>query len=277
MEVVFTWLFAIYFFLSSAILYCVNAGICLIVAPFDPLRRAVHNFSCSWAYHYLQVNPLWKVEYFGVEQIKPNKSYVIISNHQSLADILTIYGLHRQFKYVSKSDIGKVPFIGWNMKLNQYVFLERGDLKSIKEMMRKCKEWLTKGSSVMLFPEGTRSSDGRMQPFRDGAFKLALDCNVELVPMVIDGTFPILSKESKCLKFKQTIRAVVLPPINPEDFQGRPGAMRAHVFDLMAKTLADLREVPLADVISKQSAKTGPEGSNQTALSSEPVQLTTKS
>ncbi len=236
MDVVLTWLFAIYFFLSSAILYSLNAVICLIVAPFDPLRRAVHNFSCYWAYHYLQINPFWKVQYFGVDQIKPNKTYVIVSNHQSLMDILTIYGLHRQFKYVSKSDIGRVPFIGWNMKLNQYVFIERGDLKSIKEMIRQCKEWLTKGSSVMLFPEGTRSKDGRMQPFRDGAFKLALDCNVELVPMVIDGTFSILSKTSKKLNFKQTVRTVVLPPIKPEEFQGRPGAMRTHVFALMAKS-----------------------------------------
>lgn len=248
MEVVLTWLFTIYFFLSCAVLYLVNALICLCTARFDPRRQAVHRFSNHWAYHYFAINPFWKLEYDGVEQIKPEKTYVLVANHQSLADILVLYGLHKQFKWVSKREIAKVPFVGWNMKLNQYVFLERGDMKSIKEMMRQCREWLNKGASVMIFPEGTRSPDGRLHSFRDGAFKLALECNVELIPIVIDGTHEILGKGQKSLKFKQRIRTKVLPPVNPADFQSQPGAMRAHVFESMASTLAELRQVAINQV-----------------------------
>jgi 1-acyl-sn-glycerol-3-phosphate acyltransferase len=142
-----------------------------------------------------------------------------------------------------------VPFVGWNMFLNQYVFLQRGDLKSIKEMMQACRDWIMKGSSIMLFPEGTRSPDGNLQTFRDGAFKLSLDCNVPLVPVVIDGTSDLCTKGSLVLNFRGKVKIRVLPPFDPKDYEGRPGKYRCDVHDAMAKTLADLRGVPVSQVI----------------------------
>ncbi len=250
MQKFLTLLFMIYFFGTCAVFYLINLLICAVTAPFDVRRRAVHQFSCYWGYHYFQINPNWRLSYEGLDHIDDNKTYVLISNHQSLADILAVYGTHKYFKWVSKSEIGKVPFVGWNMYLNQYVFLERGDMKSIKHMMQKCKEWLNKKVSVMLFPEGTRSSDGKLHPFRDGAFKLALDCDVELVPIVIDGTLETLPKGSSYLNFKRDISVRVLPAIRPEDFKGQPGKMRSHVHQLMAQTLADMRGVAVSEVIA---------------------------
>jgi 1-acyl-sn-glycerol-3-phosphate acyltransferase len=180
---------------------------------------------------------------------------VLIANHQSLADILVCYGLHRQYKWVSKESIIKVPFIGQNMLLNQYIFLKRGDMKSIKEMMHECKDWLNKGSSIMLFPEGTRSEDGKLQSFRDGAFRLSLDCDVELIPIVIDGTWDLLPKGGKALCFNKDIKIRVLPPVNPADYKGASGKMRAAVHKQMAEALAQLRGVPVADVVGAKSEK----------------------
>jgi 1-acyl-sn-glycerol-3-phosphate acyltransferase len=248
MQKLLTILFFVYFFSSCALLYTVNALICLLSA-FDPERRAVHWFSCYWGMHYFYINPFWQLDYQGVEQIDHKKTYVIIANHQSFADILICYGLYRHFKWVSKSSVAKVPFVGWNMFLNQYVLLERGDLKSIKGMMQACRDWLNKGSSIMLFPEGTRSPDGHLQAFRDGAFKLSLDCNVELVPVVIEGSANLLSKGSSVLNFRQKVKIRVLPPFQPKDYEGRPGKYRCDVHDAMARTLADLRGVPVSQVI----------------------------
>lgn len=234
-------LFTIYFFSSCAVLYTVAAITCALTAPFDSKRRAVHAFSCWWGYHYFQINPFWKLTYEGVENIRANKTYVMIANHQSLADILVVYGLHKRFKWVSKESIYRVPFVGWNMGLNQDVLLLRGDMKSIREMMDNCKSWLRKGVSIMLFPEGTRSEDGEIHAFRDGAFRLSIDENVELIPIVIDGTFDILPKGSTTLKFKKHIRIKVLPAVDPAVFDGSSGAMRTAVRKMMAETLADLR------------------------------------
>jgi 1-acyl-sn-glycerol-3-phosphate acyltransferase len=254
MQKLLTILFMIYFFSTCAVLYCINLVICAITAPFDKRRRLVHRFSCWWGYHYFDINPWWRVDYQGLDNIDDNKTYVLISNHQSLADILAMYGTYKYFKWVSKSEVAKCPFVGWNMYLNQYVFLERGDMKSIKHMMQACKEWLNKNVSIMIFPEGTRSADGRLHAFRDGAFKLALDCDVHLVPIVIDGTLGCLPKGSSSLNFKNDIFVRVLPPINPHDFKGHPGKMRSHVHQLMAETLADMRGVPVSDVIAPKGS-----------------------
>ncbi|HEY9730912.1 MAG TPA: lysophospholipid acyltransferase family protein [Drouetiella sp.] len=234
-------LFTIYFFSSCAFFFSVCALICCVTAPFDPKRRAVHAFSCWWGFHYFQINPFWKLSYEGVDNIRPDKTYVLIANHQSLADILLIYGLHRRFKWVSKESIYKVPFVGWNMGLNQDVLLKRGDMKSIREMMDTCRNWLQRGCSIALFPEGTRSEDGEIQPFRDGAFRLAMDCGLQIVPIVIDGTFDILPKGSTTLNFKKQIKIKVLPPVDPAPFNGSSGAMRTAVREEMISALAKMR------------------------------------
>ena len=93
----------------------------------------------------------------------------------------------------------------------------------------------------MLFPEGTRSPDGELQPFRDGAFRLAVDCNVPLVPIVIDGTHDVLAKGGSSISFKAHVRAKILPPVHPEQFDNSSAKMRDHVHALMKETLADMR------------------------------------
>jgi 1-acyl-sn-glycerol-3-phosphate acyltransferase len=241
MQAFFSLLFAIYFFASSAVLVCVSAVICLITAPFDPLRKTLHEFACYWAFHYLQINPFWRVTFEGLENIDRKKHHVLIANHQSYIDIFVLYGLHRSFKWVSKEEILKTPFIGWNMLLNQYIFIKRGDMKSIKEMMQECRDWLNKGASIMMFPEGTRSEDGQLQAFRDGAFKLAIDCNLDVVPIVIDGTHEIMGKNSHWINFSTSVRVKVLAPISPDTFDRSSGKMRTYVHNLMADELAKMR------------------------------------
>jgi 1-acyl-sn-glycerol-3-phosphate acyltransferase len=240
MQTFLTYLFIFYFFTSSFVLYCINALICLATAPFDSNRKLVHLFSSGWGHHYIAMCPAWPCQFEGKENIEDGKTYVLISNHQSLADIIVLYGLFKHFKWVSKEEIFDVPVVGWNMYLNQYVKIKRGNLKSIKEMLQTCKDWINKGSSVMMFPEGTRSPDGQIHPFRDGAFRIACETGVPLIPIVTDGTHSILQKGSKLLH-RGDIRVKVLPPIDPKDFDNSSAKMRDAVHALMVKTLEEMR------------------------------------
>ncbi|HEY9783858.1 MAG TPA: lysophospholipid acyltransferase family protein [Candidatus Obscuribacterales bacterium] len=237
----FTWLFAVYFVISCCICFSIATIITFVTRPFDKNRRLTHYFSCIWGYHYLFVNPGWGCTIEGREHIDPRKTYILIANHQSYFDILVLYGLMRPFKFVSKESVFKTPLIGWNMYYNQYVSIKRGNLASIKEMMSDCREWLKRGASIMMFPEGTRSEDGELQSFRSGSFNLSQECNIPVVPIVIDGTHEILPKHAKGLRAGQKVRVKILPPVDPALFPGAPGKMRDHVHNLMQETLREMR------------------------------------
>lgn len=243
-----------YFFFTSAFFVSIAAIICLFTAPFDRNRRLLHLYASAWGMFYIYTNPLWKVKYEGRELIDSRKAYVLVANHQSYWDILILYGLYKPFKFVSKESIYKMPFINFNLLLNQYVKIERGNLSSIKLMMNTCKNWLEQGASILLFPEGTRSEDGEIQNFRDGAFRLAVDCDVPVVPVVIDGTYDVFSKKSKVLNFKADITVRVLDPIYPESFKNSSGLMRKHVQALMNENLAEIRRLPGACLESPQNS-----------------------
>ncbi len=242
MTKILTWLAVVYFFVAAFVLFIIAGLICLSTCWFDPNRRILHYFACAWGNHYLRINPLWRLHYEGLERIDSNKTYVLVANHQSLVDIVVLYGLFKPFKWVSKESIFQVPLVGWNMMINQYVLIKRGDLKSIKEMMQTCRNWLNRGASILMFPEGTRSEDGEMHDFRDGSFRLAAECGVPVVPIVVDGTHDILAKNGGWIKFTGDIRVKVLPPVDPQAFNNKSAAIRDHVHDLMKRTLSEMRE-----------------------------------
>lgn len=226
--------------------------------PFDRERKLLHLYTSAWAYHYVKLLPLWKTRFSGVHHVQDGRPYVMVANHQSLGDILVLFGLFKHFKWVSKSSIFKVPFIGWNMYLNDYVGLVRGDKESIAKMLDDCRHHLREGSSVMMFPEGTRSTDGEIKPFKHGAFTLAKEFGVPVVPIVIDGTRDALPKHG--LVFRQTapvtIRVHVLEPVPPD--AGRD-----------ARELSDLvRQKMVLELAAMRRSEggTGPRTANGTSL-----------
>lgn len=235
-------LFAVYFFASSAILVWISVFLAATTGRFDRNRRLLHMYASAWGHHYLYMSPFWSVEFEGRELIDPHKTYVLVANHQSYFDIFVLYGLFKPYKWVSKEEIFRMPFVGLNMKCNQYVCIARGNLKSIKEMLTVCRNWVKQGASVLLFPEGTRSLTGEIAGFKDGAFKIAVDCQVPVVPIVVDGTFNIYAKGAKGINFKQKIKVKVLPPIDPQDFENNTPKLRNHVHELMIHTLSEMRQ-----------------------------------
>ncbi|HOJ52866.1 MAG TPA: lysophospholipid acyltransferase family protein [Syntrophales bacterium] len=166
----------------------------ILTYPFDRRLKLLHLFTCFWASLYTWLVPAWRISIMGREHIRKNATYVIVANHQSHLDVLVLFRLFFHFKWVSKIEIFRVPLIGWNMVLNRYVKLKRGDSKSIEQMIGECKRHLEEGSSIMMFPEGTRSPDGEIRKFKLGAFRLALENKVPILPIVISGTHRALPK-----------------------------------------------------------------------------------
>lgn len=204
--------------LTMPVFYVGALAVFLLTAPFDRRRVALHLYSCFWASFYVYVNPLWRVRFLGRGKLPWRGAAVIVANHLSLVDILVLYGLYRPFKWVSKEENFKIPFAGWNMTLNGYVRLTRGDRKSIRDMMARSLELLRQGAPLLVFPEGTRSATGELQGFKMGAFTLAKEAGCPVVPVALTGTADSLPKRG--LVLRNTMRAVVevLDPLDPRDF-----------------------------------------------------------
>lgn len=185
---------------------------------FDKRLVILHMFTSFWASLYLWVMPAWSVTVAGREKIRRQAQYIIVSNHQSQLDILVAFRLFFPFKWVSKAEVFRLPFIGWNMYLNRYIGLKRGDRESIRQMMQACERALDAGCSLYFFPEGTRSRTGQMKPFKPGAFILAKQTQVPILPVIIDGTRAALPKYSLNFHGRHPIRIKVLDVIPPSDF-----------------------------------------------------------
>jgi 1-acyl-sn-glycerol-3-phosphate acyltransferase len=189
-----------------------------LTAPFDRRLRTLHLFTCFWASLYTWLNPAWRVSIEGRERIRPGETYVMVANHLSLIDILVLFRLFTHYKWVSKIENFRVPLIGWNMTLNRYIKLRRGDKSSVVRMMKACHETLDGGSSIMMFPEGTRSPTGRMRSFKTGAFEIAKEAHVPILPIVITGSANALPKRGFVLQGRHPIHVTVLEPVAYESF-----------------------------------------------------------
>lgn len=212
-------LFWLFMALSSALLFPIAVAIWALTAPFDKRRAVLHRFTCFWGSLYSWLNPAWKVEIRGRERIVPRQPYVMVANHLSTLDILVLFRLFTHFKWVSKVENFRLPFIGWNMRLNRYIPLVRGRRASVVRMMRRAHETLSEGSSVMMFPEGTRSQSGKLRAFKTGAFELALKAETPLLPIVIRGSGNALPKKGFLLRGRHRIRVDILDPLPFEAFR----------------------------------------------------------
>ncbi len=204
---------------TSALFYVIAIFIWLCTVWFDRRLVALHFFTSFWASVYLWIMPAWSVSCKGREKVKKERIYMVVSNHQSQLDILVAFRLFFPFKWVSKAEVFKIPFIGWNMFLNRYIKLKRGDKESVTQMMNDCEETISKGSSVYFFPEGTRSYTGIVKEFMPGAFILAHKMRIPILPIVINGSKNALPKHSLNFHGKHHIGIEVLDELPYEAFK----------------------------------------------------------
>ena len=221
---------------------------CVSWAPTAPLaakKKLLHRFTCFWGSLYTWFNPAWPVTLEGREHIRSDATYVMVANHQSLLDILVLFRLFRHYKWVSKVENFRVPLIGWNMSLNGYIELKRGDRTSVVPMMGACRVTLAEGNSIMMFPEGTRSLDGRLRAFKTRAVELAQGSGRPVLPIVLNGTSNALPKRGFVLQGRHPIHISILEEIPAEEFAEQPvEELTERVRDLIGEKLLEMGAPP---------------------------------
>ena len=183
--------------------------------PFDRTRKAIHLVISIWAKAVVSVCPLMDVSVEGEEHLNHQNPYILVCNHQSIADIIVALHLKHPFKFIAKKELFWIPFLGWSMQLAGYIPLVRGNQLSGKQALEKAKSYIQRGTSVLFFPEGTRSPDGEIHSFKAGAFKLAAETNVPVLPMVIDGTYNFIPKGTRIFSRTVKVKLTVLEPKIP--------------------------------------------------------------
>jgi len=141
------------------------------------------------------VNP-WRIHISGHENVNPNLAYVVVSNHQSLADIPVIAHLKLDTKWLAKAELFRLPLVGWMLRMAGDVPVERSDRRKRAQASLQCARYLRQRCSVVFFPEGTRSPDTQVQPFNEGPFRLAIREGIPILPLVVDGSAAALPRHS---------------------------------------------------------------------------------
>jgi 1-acyl-sn-glycerol-3-phosphate acyltransferase len=167
-----------------------------LTAPFDPGRYAVGRFFRLMGKSAAAVNPWWRFHVTGVRITDPRRPYVAVANHESYADIMLLCFLPWEMKWLSKKAIFNIPVMGWIMRMAGDVPVVRGDQKSGLDALEQCRDRLRKKVSVMIFPEGTRSPNDELLQFKGGAFSLAVEAQVPILPIAIAGTRDAMAKHS---------------------------------------------------------------------------------
>ncbi len=226
-----------------AITFPLTLIIWLLALPFDREKSIIHSFLMYQSLVLSFLIPIWKIRIEGREKAIKGTTYVIISNHQSLLDILIVNCLRYRFKWISKIENFKVPVIGWYLRMADYIIVDRGNEESKTEMLERSYNCLKNGVSIMIFPEGTRSLNNEIGFFKRGAFQLALQAGVPILPVLLDGTGGILPKHGLIFGSGHFIRLRVMDPVEPA-FPGTdtPESLALKLSSLMASGLKELRE-----------------------------------
>lgn len=241
--------------LTSALLWAVIGLLCLlwlplqalvflVTAPFDPGRYAAGRWFRRAAVAAVRLVPIWDFRTEGVIIDDPRRPYVAVANHESFADIFLISHLPWEMKWLSKEAIFRIPVMGWMMRMAGDIPVRRGEKGSRKAAVDAIHDRLDKNVSVMILPEGTRSPDGELLPFRNGAFRVAVERQLPVLPIAVAGTREAMAKHS--LRF-QPARAIVrvLEPVETtgmtqSDIPDLRDRVRARIIDARAEMQARL-------------------------------------
>lgn len=173
--------------------------------------HAVHRVAKAWGRSILRVSGV-RVLVRGMEQIDPARAFIFMSNHQSNFDIPVLLGhLPVPFRWLAKAELFKIPIFGRAMRGAGYIPIDRTDRPAAIESLRQAGGAVRRGVSVMIFPEGTRSLDGTLKPFKKGGFVMAIEAGVPIVPVALRGTFDIMPKNRLMIRPRDVTMAIGEP------------------------------------------------------------------
>jgi 1-acyl-sn-glycerol-3-phosphate acyltransferase len=207
--------------------------VAILLSLFDPSGNIPHLVARLWGKIQLGTTGT-RVKIQGLGNLDPQKSYILVSNHQSNFDIFTLLGyLPIQFRWIAKAELFRLPFLGWAMSRIGYIPIERDSPKKAYRSMLQAAEKVRKSVSVMIFPEGTRSPDGNLQPFKKGLFLIALKSQAPILPIAIRGTGKIMQKGDWRIH-PGKVDIIIAPPI---ETAGMPPEREGELSDRVRNTL----------------------------------------
>jgi len=253
----------------SAITWSTTAFLILIWLPLLAIRRLLDRDPVRYRTGYLfrglgkaltKANPSWKLHITGETIDDPRRPYVVVSNHQSLADIPLISNLPWEMKWMGKKELFRIPIVGWMMSLAGDIPVDRKNARSGAQALIQAQRYLERNCSVMMFPEGTRTLDGRVRVFNDGAFHLAIRAKAAVLPLAIEGSFDCIPKNSWKFGKPSDVQLKVLPPIETAHLTTNDlGSLRDEVRTVIMRQVADWRGVPVEQVDgTRASEKSAP-------------------
>lgn len=205
-----------------------------VLTNASPNRTREHALICYWPVVIWLFNFWWlKITIQGHSNLpRPTEPVVMVANHESMFDIFVVYFLHVQFRWLSKKEMFAAPILGQCMRWADYVPVERGNPASHAEAMQTSAQWIRRGISMFFFPEGTRSSTSELRSFKAGAFRLAQEMQVPVLPLVISGTRNILPKGASFPRSSRvTIEILPQEQLQPGE---SPEAFAARIRDLVS-------------------------------------------
>lgn len=179
----------------------------------DPDRKICHRLAGFWGKNLIRLAPFHHVEISGQDRIPAGRPVIFVSNHQSYADVPFLFWVPAQFKWMADYALFRIPIFGWAMRMVGYIPVRRGDARQGIRSLERAKEWLARGISIFVFPEGTRSHTGVLGRFQTGAFRLAVSTRTPIVPVVVVGTRQLLPRDGWIFRWGVPLRIQILPPI----------------------------------------------------------------
>ncbi len=236
-------LYYLFLVLLCTFFMILSAVALVLCAPFDRSRRVVHGLSRILVRIFFAIPPFWRQRVIGLEHVDRRKSYVIVLNHNTVIDIPTLYYLPLNFRWVSKREVYKVPFFGQFLFLHGDICINRGRAaEAMEQILREGRMWIARGASVAIFPEGTRSKDGEIHRFKAGAFTLAREAGVDILPVVLDGTKTLIGRNA-LFNWRNRITIRVLPPVPAAEVASTdPHLLMERVHDAMCAALSEIRD-----------------------------------
>ncbi len=211
--IIYQYLIAIPLFLVLTVITAVGT---VLTIPWKN-SEAVHRFQQFWACSFCRLLFI-RVEVTGLENIQKGQSYVFVANHQSMADVFTIYGwLPVIFKWIMKQELRKVPFVGAGCKAAGHIFIDRSSRTAAKNSIEKAKDVLQNGICVVIFPEGTRTKTGQVGRFKRGAFAIAGDLHLPIIPISLTGCYDVWPR-GRAYATYGTIHMHVSTPMTAEEY-----------------------------------------------------------
>lgn len=210
----------------------------LLTLPFDRFNRIPNKAIRGLAWIMMKPNPWWSIRIKAADLQKIDQPTIVIANHQSFLDLPLLYHLPWTMRWVAKKELFRIPIFGWMIYMSGQIAIDRRSMSSAKKIDTLVAP-VQAGIPAMIFPEGTRSPDGELQAFKNGAFKLARKYNFNILPVVLKGGYEAMPPGSWKISAQQEFRISVLDPMNSNDYDS-VAELKQEAYSLMNDELKSL-------------------------------------